>query len=229
MGVGANIARVREQIAAAARRVERRAEDVTLVAVTKSVEPKDIAEALAAGVTDFGESRVQEAEPKAAALPAIHWHLVGHLQRNKVRQAVKIFSVIHSVDSERVAADISDRVRTGGQGLIEILLQVNLSGEPQKFGITPHDAAGVLREIAGLPGLRVTGLMTIAPQADDPETVRPIFRRMRELRDELRASGIAGEEFVHLSMGMTDDFEVAVEEGATMVRIGRAIFGERRA
>lgn len=217
---------MRERISAAAGRAGKRIEDVTLVAVSKGVDIDDIAAAVAAGITDFGESRVQEAEPKAARLPHLRWHMLGHLQRNKVRQAVRIFSVIQSVDSERLAAELS--AHATAQHSIDILLQVNVTGESQKSGIDPRDAPAILREIAGMPGLRVVGLMTIAPQSDDPETVRPVFRRLRELRDEVRTSGIVGREFVHLSMGMTDDFEVAIEEGATMVRVGRAIFGERK-
>ena len=230
-----NIGRVRERVAEAAARSGRRPEAVTIVAVTKGVEPERIAEAVAAGISDLGENRVQEAAAKVAAvsgwngLPAVRWHMVGHLQRNKVRQAASLFSVIHSVDSEHLAADLSARTHSGPHPSIDILLQVNVAGEAHKFGVAPRQAASILREIAGLSGLRVVGLMTIAPQTDDQETVRPIFRRLRELGDELRSSGIAGEEFTHLSMGMTDDFDVAVEEGATMVRIGRAIFGERPA
>ncbi len=227
----ARIARVRQRIAESAARTGRRPDAVTIVAVTKGVEPERITDAIALGVTDLGESRVQEAAQKVAALvvrsnlPPLRWHLVGHLQRNKARQAAALFSLIHSVDSERLATELG--ARRGAGASIDILLQVNVSGEPQKFGVAPGQVPAVLREVVGLPGLRVVGLMTIAPQTDDPETVRPIFRRLRELRDELRSSGIAGEEFTHLSMGMTDDFEIAVEEGATMVRIGRAIFGER--
>lgn len=214
---------MRERISAAAGRAGKRLEDVTLVAVSKGVDIDDIAAAVAAGITDFGESRVQEAEPKAARLPHLRWHMVGHLQRNKVRQAVRIFSVIQSVDSERLAVELS--ARADGQRAIDILLQVNVAGESQKFGVALREVPAILREVAGMPGLRVIGLMTIAPQVADPETVRPIFRSLRELRDSVRASGIVGDEFIHLSMGMTDDFEVAIEEGATMVRIGRAIFG----
>jgi pyridoxal phosphate enzyme (YggS family) len=229
--VKGRVALVRELIVGAAIRSRRRPEEVTIVAITKGVEPDPIAEVIAAGIIDLGESKVQEAMPKVAAvatplsMPHVRWHMVGHLQRNKVQQAIRIFSVIHSVDSKRLAADLSSRA-TGG-GSIEILLQVNVAGEPRKFGIAQRDTTAIVREIGEMPGLRVIGLMTIAPQTEDPETVRPVFRRLRELRDEVRSSGIAGSEFVHLSMGMTDDFEVAIEEGATMVRIGRAIFGER--
>ncbi len=220
--LAARIARVRERIARAAARSGRRPEDVTLVAVTKGVEPERIAAAVACGITDVGENRVQEAAAKVRALPAgsVRWHLVGHLQRNKARAAVELFQVIHSVDRLALGVELSRRAR----GPLEVLVQVNVAGEPQKFGVAPSDAAGLVRALAGLPGLRVVGLMTIAPLSDDPQAVRPVFARLRELRDDLVRRG-AAPGLVHLSMGMSQDFEVAVEEGATMVRIGRAIFG----
>lgn len=222
--VAANVARVQERIAAAARRCGRRPEEITLVAVTKGVDLPQIEAAVATGVTDLGESRVQEAVPKAAALRhQVRWHMVGHLQRNKVAQAVSVFSIVHSVDSERLAEELNRRARPS----LDVLIQVNVVGEPHKHGLPPDAVGPVLRETAGLPALRIIGLMTIAPQVDDPEQVRPVFRRLRQLRDELNSSGAAGLELHELSMGMTDDFEVAVEEGATIVRIGRAIFGER--
>lgn len=219
--VAANVARVGERIAAAARRGGRRPEDVTLVAVTKGVDASQILEAVAAGVQDLGENRVQEAASKAAAVSAgARWHLVGHLQRNKVRQAVALFTVIHSLDGARLAADVSRRAAAP----VDVLLQVNVAGDAQKFGVPPEEAPTVLRAIAGLPALHVVGLMTIAPLSGDPEETRPIFGRLRGLRDDLEALGIAGVTLPHLSMGMSGDFEIAVEEGATMVRIGRAIF-----
>jgi pyridoxal phosphate enzyme (YggS family) len=230
--VKTRVALVRERIDGAAIRSRRRPEEVTIVAITKGVELDAIALAVAAGITDLGESKVQEAMPKVAAvatppgMPHVRWHMVGHLQRNKARQTIGIFSVTHSVDSVHLAAALSSHAAAAKRS-IDILLQVNVAGEPGKFGIAPRDTVSFVREIGEMPSLRVVGLMTIAPQTEDPESVRPVFRRLRELRDEVRSSGISGGEFVHLSMGMTDDFEVAIEEGATMVRIGRAIFGER--
>lgn len=219
--LAANVARVQARIAAAARRGGRRPEDVTLVAVTKGVDASQILEAVAAGVQDLGENRVQEAASKAAAVSAgARWHLVGHLQRNKVRQAVALFTVIHSLDGARLAADVSRRAAAP----VDVLLQVNVAGDAQKFGVPPEEAPTVLRAIAGLPALHVVGLMTIAPLSGDPEETRPVFGRLRGLRDDLEALGIAGVTLPHLSMGMSGDFEIAVEEGATMVRIGRAIF-----
>lgn len=231
--VAANVARVQEQITAAAGKRGRRPEEITLVAVTKGVDVPRMQAALACGIADLGESRVQEAAPKAQALAVagsrVRWHLVGHLQRNKVRQALAIFRMIHSVDSARLAVDLSRRALRlrAGQPPLDVLLQVNIAGESQKFGVSPEAAHTVARAIAALPGLRLAGLMTIAPQVADPEDVRPIFRRLRELREEINAPGIVGQPLAHLSMGMSDDFEVAVEEGATIVRIGRAIFAYR--
>ncbi len=228
--VAANVARVRERIAAATRRSGRRAEEVTLVAVTKGVDPPRILAAAACGVTDFGENRLQEAVPKITALrgqglSTARWHLVGHLQRNKVRQAVAAFDVVHSVDGATLATALSQRAAAGDR-VVDVLVQVNVGREPQKFGVAPDALPALLRAAAGLPALRVIGLMTIAPQAEDPQTTRPVFRQLRELRDDM-ARISAALSLVHLSMGMTDDFEIAVEEGATIVRIGRAIFGPR--
>ena len=228
--VAANVSRVRERIASAARRGARRVEDVLLVAVSKGVDPTQVLAAAASGVTDFGENRVQEALPKIAHLRpqvtgSVRWHLVGHLQRNKVRQAVPLFDVIHSVDSVALAIALDQRGRQAGR-ICEVLVQVNLASEPQKFGVASEAVPPMLQSLSALSGIRVVGLMTIAPQVDHPEAARPVFRRLRELRDEVARAGGAPA-VVHLSMGMSEDFEVAVEEGATMVRIGRAIFGPR--
>ncbi|MDQ7843221.1 MAG: YggS family pyridoxal phosphate-dependent enzyme [Armatimonadota bacterium] len=220
-GVGAAVSRVRARIAAAAARSGRRAEEITLVAVTKGVSLERIREVVAAGVADLGESRVQEAAPKVAALgAAVRWHLVGHLQRNKAARAAALFEVIHSVDSAALLAALSRRASRP----LDVLLQVKLTEEGGRHGVPPEALAALARQAVGLPGVRVAGLMTIAPPARDPEAARAVFRRLRELRGELgRLIG----PLPHLSMGMSDDFEVAVEEGATMVRIGRAIFGPR--
>ena len=217
--VAGEVARVRARIAAAAGRAGRRPEEIILVAVTKGVELARIREVVAAGVTDVGESRVQEAVAKIAALRATaRWHLVGHLQRNKAGLAAGLFSVIHSLDSIRLAEDLSRRAPQP----LDVLLQVNVAREPQKFGLTPESLAAVLRSTAQLPRLRVIGLMTIATLHPDPEHARPVFRRLRTLRDEV--ARVLGTALPHLSMGMSDDFEVAIEEGATLVRVGRAIF-----
>lgn len=222
--LAAAVADVRARIAAAAARSGRRPEEITLVAVTKGVPLTRIREAVAAGVTDVGESRVQEAAPKVAALrEAVRWHLVGHLQRNKAPLAAGLFTVIHSLDTVRLAQTLSRHAPRR----VDVLVQVNIAREPQKHGVPPEAVAEILRGAAALPGIRVVGLMTIPPLHPDPERARPIFRRLRTLRDE--AARVLGTALPHLSMGMSDDFEVAVEEGATMVRVGRAIFGPRDA
>jgi hypothetical protein len=219
MNIERNIREVERRIAQAAERAGRSPEEITIVAVTKGVAPQAIEAALKAGIRHIGENRVQEAKEKIALLSALElhptWHMVGHLQTNKAKTAMEIFDIIHSVDSLRLAEALSHRA----QNTLPVLLQVNISGEGTKSGLSTAELPKALEEVARLPRLEVKGLMTIAPLMNDPEEVRPIFRRLRELRDSLGLE--------HLSMGMTDDFEVAVEEGATMVRIGRAIFGER--
>jgi hypothetical protein len=220
MGIEQNLREVERRIARAAQRAGRSPDEVTIVAVTKEVEPEAIEIALKAGIRHIGENRVQEARAKIERLSTLGlrpiWHMVGHLQTNKVKTAVQIFDIIHSIDSVRLAQAVSQRA----QSTIPVLLQVNVSGEGTKSGFSVTELYEAVGEIARLPRLEVKGLMTIAPMVADAEEVRPIFRKLRQLRDELGLE--------HLSMGMTDDFEVAVEEGATMVRIGRAIFKERR-
>ncbi|WP_029215134.1 YggS family pyridoxal phosphate-dependent enzyme [Kallotenue papyrolyticum] len=234
-----NLARVRERIAAAARRSGRASEAITLVAVTKTHGPAIVRLAQAAGITDCGENRVQEAEQKIAALRdlPLRWHLIGHLQRNKARRAVALFDLIHSVDSLRLAQTLDRLVaEQAPPRRLPVLLQINVSGEASKEGF---DLPGgldnrqalpafyaTIAQIVALPHLELRGLMTIAPYSNDPETTRPVFRALRLLRDDLaRRFPQAG--WNQLSMGMTNDFEVAIEEGATIVRIGRALFGER--
>ena len=223
MEIGANIARVRVRIAEAALRGGRQPESVQLVAVTKTVGPERIRQAAACGLRVFGENRVQEARAKVSEVPGVSWHLIGSLQRNKVKEALRLFEVIHSVDSVGLAEELSRRSMERGTRRAEVLLQVNISQEPQKHGVAPEEAERVVGAVLDLQGLRLRGLMGMAPLVDTPEAARPSFRRLRELRDRL------GEAFpeagvYELSMGMTDDFEVAIEEGATMVRVGRALF-----
>ena len=219
MSIAENLARVRERVAAACRRAGRSPDEVTLVGVSKGFPAEAAAEAFAAGLRDLGENRVQEAAPKIEALAAQgvrpRWHLVGHLQTNKVKTAVELFAIIQSVDSVRLAQALSRRAREA----VPILLEVNVAQEASKFGFAPQEVATALPTITALPNLEVRGLMVVAPLADNPEAVRPVLRCLRELRDAL---GLR-----ELSMGMTDDFEVAIEEGSTIVRIGRAIFGPR--
>lgn len=217
--IAVNLARVQARIAMAAARAGRNPADVTLIAVTKTFDAATVAAAIAAGVRDIGENRVQEAEAKQAALVAVSprpvWHLIGHLQTNKVRTALRTFDILHSVDSLRLA----EAINRGAAAPVPVLLEVNVGGEASKFGFIPEETAAAVEQVRRLANLDLRGLMTVAPAADDPQEVRPVFRRLRELRD---AAGLA-----ELSMGMTHDFEVAVEEGATMVRVGRAIFGGR--
>lgn len=216
-----NINEVRGRIARACQRSHRLPGEVSLIAVSKGFEPSAVRAAFECGVEDFGENRVQEALGKLGQLadpkPYTRWHMVGHLQSNKARTAMGVFDIIHSVDSVKLAAILSQQAVKAVQSLIE----VNVSGELSKTGFSVDEVTRVVNEMRQLSKLKVVGLMTVVPFVSDPEEVRPIFRKLRELRDYLGLE--------HLSMGMTDDYEVAVEEGATMVRIGRAIFGERRA
>jgi hypothetical protein len=223
--LNARLDAVRGRIRAAAERAGRSPEDIALVVVTKGVPAERIHAAAALGVADFGESRLQEALPKIVALDAeaIRWHLVGHLQRNKARRAAGVFALIHSVDSPALAETLAGRGETQGRS-VPVLLQVNVAREPGKRGFAPAEVLPAARRLQRLAGLRLEGLMTIAPLVRDPEEVRPIFRQLRRLGEALREEA---PEAGHLSMGMSDDFEVAIEEGATLIRVGRALFCER--
>lgn len=227
-GVAARLAAVRAAVARAALRAGRDPAAVTIVAVSKGVEPGRVAEAVAAGATHLGENRVQELVAKAGAVGAgVSWHFIGRLQTNKVRQLLTRVPValIHSVDRPALAEEIAaEAVRLGR--VQPVLVQVNVSGEASKAGVAPAEARDFVRWAAGLPGLEVRGLMTMAPLAADPEAARPHFRALRNLFVAIREEGIPGVRMEHLSMGMSGDFAVAVEEGATIIRVGRAIFGE---
>jgi PLP dependent protein len=220
MNIARNIEEIRERIAHTAARAGRSPDKVTIIAVTKYVDESAIQQAVEAGIEHFGENRVQEAQRKILRLPGSGlcptWHMIGHLQRNKVQTALKIFDIIHSVDSIRLAQSISAQA----ERVVPVLLQVNAAKEKTKGGFKTGELKEAVAEISRLPNLSIKGLMTIAPMVDKPEEVRPIFRELRELRDSFGME--------HLSMGMSNDFEIAVEEGATMVRLGRIIFGERR-
>jgi PLP dependent protein len=220
--IGTNVAGVRARIADAAERVGRRPDDVLLVAVTKTVDIVRIREAVGCGLRVFGENRVQEARDKVPLVPGVAWHLIGSLQRNKVKEALRLFAMIHSVDSRALAEEISRRAE-GRPNPIDVLIEVNISGETAKHGVEPGEVEDMALGIAGLPGMRLRGLMGMAPLVDRAEEARPYFRRLRELRDRIRDAH-PGAGVTELSMGMTNDFEVAVEEGATMVRVGRALF-----
>lgn len=215
------LAGVRGRIAEACRRAGRAPGDVTLVAVTKTVSPHIAAIAAELGLHDLGESRPQELWKKADALPGVKWHLIGHLQRNKIDRTVPLVSLIHSVDSERVLEALDAFGRKRGVP-VPVLLEVNCSGETSKGGFGPVEALAVGDRSASLAGVTVRGLMTMAAFADDPQTARPTFVMLRELGDSLRTR--TGMPLAELSMGMSNDFEVAVEEGATLVRIGTTLF-----
>ncbi len=225
--LAANIAKVRVTITEAAQRAERNVDEITLVAVSKTKPVEMVKIAYNLGVTDFGENRVQDALPKIAEFhPAgLHWHMIGHVQSNKVSKIVGQFDSIQSVDSLHLA-QLLNRHAEELSIRLPVLLQVNVSGEESKEGMALVDAPEMARQIVALPHLEVQGLMTIAPLVKDAEEVRPVFRELRTLRDRLRDE-LPQCAWQQLSMGMTDDYLVAIEEGATIVRIGRAIFGER--
>lgn len=224
-GVEDAVAAARARIAAAAGRAGRDPARVLLIAVTKTVGAERVAEAIAAGVSDLGENRVQEAAAKRLLLPGgCRWHLIGHLQTNKAARAAGIFDTVHSVDSLRVAEALAQR-RPPDLADLDVLLEIELTGIPGRTGLGPDDAEAAVREVAGVPRLRLRGLMTMAAQVTEPELARPAFATLRRLRDRLQES--TGTALPELSMGMSDDFEVAVEEGSTVVRLGRALFGAR--
>lgn len=222
-----NIALVREEIARAAAKAGRSPAEVRLLAVTKTVDDDRIREAIAAGVDLVGENYVQEARRKIDLLGrSLPWHFIGHLQTNKAKYAVRLFDLIHSVDRVELARELDRRAAAAGVTL-GILVEVNVSGEATKSGVPAPQAPALVRALAELPGLSVRGLMTMPPWFDDPEEARPHFAALRRLAEEIRRERIEGVCMEELSMGMTNDYPVAVEEGATIVRIGRAIFGER--
>lgn len=204
-----------------------RKQEVQIVAATKNVGVEKIREALAAGLSSFGENRLQEAIPKIQAMgKEIEWRMIGHLQTNKVKKCLEYFHAIDSVDSYRLASEISAVARAKGQ-LMPVLLEVNTSGEPSKFGLAPEKTVEEAQKIAGLANLSVDGLMTVGPLTDDEGKQRAAFARLRRLYEEIQKRRIFGPLFRHLSMGMSADFPIAVEEGATMVRVGTALFGPR--
>jgi pyridoxal phosphate enzyme (YggS family) len=220
-----NLEIIKEKIKKAALKANRNPEEIKLVAVTKTATIEQIKEAISAGVKIIGENKVQEAKEKYQILTAdIEWHLVGHLQSNKVKYAIEIFDCIHSVDSIKLAQEIDKRSLQFGK-ITNVLLEVNVSGEETKYGIKPEEVEPFLKEISEFSRIRIRGLMTIAPIAEDKEEVRPYFRKLRELSEEIKSKSIKNVKMDYLSMGMTEDFEVAIEEGANMVRIGRGIFG----
>jgi pyridoxal phosphate enzyme (YggS family) len=227
MSIAANLARVKERIAAAALRSGRRPDSVMLVGVTKTVDLPRVELAVQAGLEILGENYVQEARQKIQLFQGrVRWHFIGRLQSNKAKHAVQLFHLIHTVDSLRLAEEL-DR-RAGAIGLVvPLLIQVNLAAEATKGGVRLEAVRALTEQVAEFDHLRIRGLMTMPPYFDDPERARPYFRRLRELSEEIAALGLPGVEMTELSMGMSGDFEAAVEEGATLVRVGTAIFGAR--
>ncbi|MDQ0286944.1 pyridoxal phosphate enzyme (YggS family) [Desulfofundulus luciae] len=226
MGIRENLRLVLEQVAEAAKKAGRDPGSVKLVAVTKNVPVDMMQEAMAAGVKAFGENRVQELVAKHPRLPVdVEWHLIGHLQTNKVKYIIDRVHLIHSLDSWRLAREISRRAQERSLN-VEVLVQVNISGEETKYGLPPGEVRNFIVGVAELPGIRVRGLMTIAPLVPDPEGVRPIFRELYQMAGWLRQE-LPGLPLDFLSMGMSNDFRVAVEEGANIIRVGSAIFGPR--
>lgn len=227
--IAQNLAEIETRIATACQRAGRLRNEVTLIAVSKTVEPERIRAAVAAGVKVLGENRVQEALGKISELADCNaqWHLIGHLQSNKARKAVESFAAIHTVDSFKLAERLAATSGELGQRL-PILIEVNVGDEASKAGVTEAEVLSLCEQVARLPHLALQGLMAVPPFLDNPEQVRPYFRRLRQLRDEAIAAGIVPASFNHLSMGMSNDFEAAIEEGATFVRIGSALFGARQ-
>jgi hypothetical protein len=226
--IAANIEKIKQRIAAACARCGREPHSVALMAVTKTVPIERILQAVDAGITLLGENYVQEAREKHELLGGrARMHLIGHLQTNKAKYAARLFDCVHSVDRLELAQELDRRAKAVNRTL-DILIEVNVSGEQTKNGVSPAQARELIGRVAGLENLFVRGLMTMAPYSDDPETSRPYFQALRQLRDDIAREEIPRVQMAELSMGMTDDFEVAIEEGSTIVRIGRAIFGARQ-
>ena len=231
MSIAQNVAELRERIAAATLRTGRDPEEVTLMAVSKTFAPECIREAYAAGLRVFGENRIQEFTGKATALADLKnadWHMIGHLQTNKTAKAVELFTTIASVDSLRLAEKLNSAAQQVGKKL-RALIEINVGGETAKSGMPPEspEFEGLLRAASRLEHMEFLGLMTIPPFSEDPQQMRPYFRKLRKLRDEIQARKLPNLSMHVLSMGMSHDFEVAIEEGSSCVRIGTAIFGER--
>jgi pyridoxal phosphate enzyme (YggS family) len=228
MSIADNLKRITDRITSAAERSGRDPSSIKLVVVTKTVDVERIQAAVSAGATILGENRVQEAKEKIEKLGRIaRWHLIGHLQTNKAKYAVKLFDLIHSVDSLELAKELDKQAAKIGKKQ-DVLIEVSIAGEASKAGVAKQGALALVQEAAKLKNVSIKGLMTIPPFLDDPEAVRPYFRTLRELAAGIAKENIPGLSLQELSMGMSGDFEVAVEEGATMVRVGTAIFGERK-
>lgn len=218
-----NLACVRQKIEQAKQR-SGRTDEVALVGISKNVGADLVEKAIEAGLEDIGENRIQEAQEKFNKIGSkVRWHMVGHLQTNKAKQAVKMFDLIHSVDSQRIASAL-DKEAEKIEKIQKILVEVNTSAEVSKYGISPNKVIDFLKDLSGLPNIKITGLMTMAPEVDDPELARPFFIILRELKEKIEKAKIPSVEMKYLSMGMSQDYEVAVEEGANVLRVGTAIF-----
>jgi hypothetical protein len=228
INIADNINTIKQRIISAAVKCGRNPDSIKLLAVTKTIPTDYIIKAIDAGITMLGENYVQEAKDKIAAIGSrARWHMIGHLQTNKAKYVVTLFDYVHSVDRLELAQELDRRAGLINRKL-NVLIEVNVSGEESKSGIPADDAPALIKQIAGLENLAVHGLMTMAPYSNNPENARPYFSVLRNLRDNISRQQISGIQMEELSMGMTDDFAVAIEEGATIVRIGRAIFGKRK-
>lgn len=226
MGLQERIAQVQQRIEAACERSGRRADEVQVVAVTKYVSTDKTERVLDAGLNHLGENRWQNAKDKWEALHERGvWHFIGHLQTNKVKDVIGKFQYIHSLDRLSLAKELEKKAAEA-ELTVQVFLQINISGEESKYGISPEQAQPLLEQVAAMPHIQVIGLMTMAPEVDNPEETRPVFRRLRELRDRLNGLQLTPEPIQHLSMGMSGDFEIAVEEGATFVRLGSILVGK---
>ena len=227
MSIRENLLEVEEKIQAACKRAGRDRSEVTLIAVSKTKPVSDIRQAMDCGIKVFGENKVQEIRDKTEEIKEpLDWHMIGHLQTNKVKYLPGKVCMIHSVDKMSLAEEIEKQAAKHDL-VMDVLCEVNMAGEDSKFGLTPEEAPDFVRSIAVFPHVRVRGLMTIAPYTEDPESNREYFKKLREMKDMLAAENIPGTQIDTLSMGMTGDYEVAIEEGATFVRVGTGIFGER--
>jgi PLP dependent protein len=225
--IATNYVHVRAQVAAIAQRCGRHPKDITIVCAAKTKGPEAVRAAIIAGATDIGENYVQEAREKIIQVSeSVHWHLLGHLQRNKAKEAVRLFTLIHSLDTVALAQELNRQAEKQGK-FVHVLIEINLGGETTKSGVAPEYIEELLTAVSTLPAVRVEGFMTIPPPGPDAEASRPYFRELARLRKQYSQFHTTNIDLRELSMGMTDDYQIAIEEGATIVRIGRAIFGER--
>ena len=221
-----NIRHVLDQVRVAAELVNRDLSEISVIAVTKTVPVERIEQAVVAGLRVLGENRVQELNEKYSRLPGVEWHLIGHLQSNKVKYIVDKIALLHSLDSISLAEEIDKRMAQWGRAM-DVLVQVNIADESTKFGIEPAETEEFIDKIRSLPGIRIQGLMTIGPYAATEQEIRGVFRQLKLLADKVKAIGFPEVEMKHLSMGMSNDYRIAVEEGATLIRVGSTIFGQR--